>query len=42
MLERVAGWLDGLGVPHELHPSLGKCLKVQGRECAYTITLGPA
>ena len=36
---RVAGWLDALGVKHELRPSLGKCLKSQGRECAYTIML---
>ena len=42
IFERVAGWLDGLGVPHELSPPLGRCLKAQGRECAYTITLRPA
>ena len=42
IFERVAGWLDGLGVPHELSPPLGKCLKAQGRDCAYTITLSPA
>lgn len=42
IFERVAGWLDALGVPHELAPALGRCLKAQGRECAYTITLSPA
>ncbi|MBI2013959.1 MAG: hypothetical protein HYS77_00210 [Candidatus Rokubacteria bacterium] len=38
---RIAGWLDGLGLAHELRPALGKCLKAQGRGCAYTITLAP-
>ena len=42
IFERVAGWLDGLGLAHELSPPLGKCLKAQGRDCAYTITLSPA
>ncbi|MBI3107203.1 MAG: hypothetical protein HYY95_16830 [Candidatus Rokubacteria bacterium] len=42
VFERVAGWLDALGVRHQLAPTLGRCLKAQGRECAYTITLGPA
>ncbi len=42
IFERVAGWLDALGIPHDLDPALGKCLKVQGRDCAYTITLRPA
>lgn len=36
---RVMGWLDALGLAHELTPPLGKCLKVQGRECLYTVTL---
>ena len=38
---RVAGWLDGLGLAHELRPALGTCLKAQGSACAYTITLAP-
>ena len=38
---RVAGWLDGLGLAHELRPALGRCLKAQGLPCAYTITLAP-
>jgi hypothetical protein len=42
IFERVCGWLDGLGIPHDLDPPLGKCFKVQGRDCAYTITLSPA
>src|SRR3990172_4003650 len=37
---RVTGWLDALGLNYELRPSLGRCLKAQGRECVYTVTLG--
>jgi hypothetical protein len=37
---RVTGWLDGLGLTYESKPPLGKCLKAQGRECIYNITLG--
>lgn len=37
---RVTGWPDALGLAYEISPSLGKCLKAQGRECLYTITLG--
>lgn len=36
---RVAGWLDAAGVDYELQPELGKCLKAQGQECAYSITV---
>ena len=36
---RLTGWLDALGLAYELNPPLGKCLKAQGRECRYTITL---
>lgn len=34
---RVTGWLAGLGLPCQLHPPLGKCLKAQGKDCVYTI-----
>lgn len=37
ILARVTGWLDALDLEHELEPSLGKCLKVQGQECIYKI-----
>lgn len=36
---RITGWLDALGLAYETSPSLGKCLKAQGPECVYTITL---
>ncbi len=39
---RVEGWLEALGLEHELTPPLGKCLKAQGKDCAYTIRLRPA
>jgi hypothetical protein len=39
---RVAGWLDATGLPYELQPALGKCLKAQGHECVYSITVRPA
>ncbi len=43
ILPRVQGWLEGLGLPYEMTPSLGKCLKAQGQECAYDFRLkGPA
>lgn len=37
---RVTGWLEALSLPYETSPPLGRCLKVQGHECSYTITLG--
>jgi hypothetical protein len=36
---RVTGWTDALGLAYEISPPLGRCLKAQGRECVYTITL---
>lgn len=33
---RITGWMEALGVRYEMTPSLGKCLKAQGRECVYT------
>jgi len=33
---RSTGWLEALGVEYEMTPPLGKCLKVQGRECVHT------
>ena len=42
IFERVGGWLEGLGVAHEMSPPLGKCLKAQGRDCVYTVSLSPA
>jgi len=39
ILARITGWLAALGLAYEINPSLGKCLKVQGQECIYTIAL---
>lgn len=39
ILPRLIGWLDALGVKHELSPPLGKCLKAEGRDCAYAFSL---
>ncbi len=36
---RLQGWIDAQGLEHELIPPLGKCMKVLGEECCYTITL---
>ena len=33
---RVNGWFDTFGLSYSLTPPLGKCLKVQGRECRYS------
>jgi hypothetical protein len=36
---RVTGWLDALNLAYEMRPSLGKCLKAQGEECIYAISI---
>jgi hypothetical protein len=36
---RIQGWLDALGLAYEMSPALGKCLKAQGRDCAFTLTI---
>jgi len=36
---RLQGWIDAQGLEHKLTPPLGKCMKVLGEECCYTITL---
>ena len=39
ILARVQGWVDAQGLKHELTPALGKCMKVQGKGCRYTLKL---
>ena len=39
ILARVQGWIDAQGLEHELTPTLGKCMKVLGMECCYTLKL---
>ena len=39
ILARIQGWIDAQGLGHELTPTLGKCMKVLGGECCYTVTL---
>jgi hypothetical protein len=39
ILARIQGWIDARGLGHELTPPLGKCMKVLGGECCYTVTL---
>jgi hypothetical protein len=39
ILARIQGWIDAQGLEHELTPALGKCMKVLGGECCYTVTL---
>jgi len=36
---RLQGWIDAQGLEHKLSPPLGKCMKVLGEECCYSITL---
>lgn len=36
---RLQGWIDALGLEHELLQPLGKCMKVLGKECNYGIKL---
>ncbi len=38
---RVTGWMEALGVKHEMTPSLGRCMKAQGRECVYAFRVEP-
>ncbi len=35
---RITGWLEALGLEYKMTPSLGKCLKVEGWECIYTLS----
>jgi hypothetical protein len=39
ILSRLQGWIDALGLEHDLTPPLGKCMKVSGKECCYKVTL---
>lgn len=36
---RLQSWIDAQGLKHELTPPPGKCMKVLGKKCYYTITL---
>jgi hypothetical protein len=36
---RLQGWIDAMGLEHELFPPLGKCMKVFGAGCCYKVTL---
>ncbi len=36
---RITGWLAAMGLAYEISPAAGTCLKAQGLECAYTVTL---
>jgi hypothetical protein len=36
---RSSGWLEALGVEYEMTPPLGKCMKVNGRECVHTLRI---
>ena len=39
IFSRVTGWLDASGLKYQMTPSLGKCQKAQGQECAYSFKL---
>ena len=36
IFSRVTGWLEASGLKYEMTPSLGKCQKAQGQDCAYS------
>ena len=38
IFSRTNGWLKAMGLEYEMAPPLGKCLKVEGRECVHTFT----
>ncbi len=39
IFSRLQGWIDAQGLGHELTPALGKCMKVLGKKCCYTVRL---
>ena len=39
IFSRLQGWIDAQGLEQELTPALGKCMKVLGKECCYTVRL---
>jgi hypothetical protein len=39
IMPRLLGWLEGLGIDHQITPEPGSCLKARGAECRYAITL---
>ena len=39
ILSRIQGWIDAVGLEHQLSPPLSKCMKVLGKECSYKVTL---
>jgi hypothetical protein len=41
ILPRITGWLEGLGLEHELSPTIGPCLMAAGKECVYRVTVKP-
>ncbi len=42
ILPRITGWLEGLGLEHELSPAIGPCQMAAGKECAYRVTVKPS
>ena len=42
IFSRVTGWLEASGLKYQMTPSLGKCQKAQGQECAYSFRLESA
>jgi len=40
IFSRLTGWLEASGLKYQMTPSLGKCQKTQGQECAYRFKLG--
>ena len=39
IFSRLQGWIDAQGLEHELTPALGKCMKVLGKKCYYSVKL---
>ncbi len=39
IFSRLQGWIDALGLEHELAPPLGRCMRASEKECCYKITL---
>ena len=39
LFARLQGWIDALGLEHELTPPMGKCMMVLGKQCSYKFTL---
>jgi len=39
IFSKLQGWIDAQGLEHGLTPTLGKCMKILGKECTYHVVI---